>query len=45
MYHFRKDEIDMPILNAALHNTAKKRESLDVLTNWEEQLEAIRSSL
>ena len=44
LYHLRKDEIDMPILNAALHNTAKKRESLDVLTNWENQLEAIRSS-
>lgn len=44
LYHLRKDEIDMSILNAALHNTAKKRESLDVLTNWENQLEAIRSS-
>lgn len=44
LYHLRKDEIYMPILNAALHNTAKKRESLDVLTNWENQLEAIRSS-
>ncbi|EHJ56456.1 hypothetical protein HMPREF9318_00450 [Streptococcus urinalis FB127-CNA-2] len=44
LYHFRKDEIDIPILKTALNNTAKKRESLDVLTNWESQLEEIRSS-
>ena len=44
LYHLRKDEIDIPILKTALNNTAKKRESLDVLTNWESQLEEIRSS-
>lgn len=44
LYHLRKDEIDISILKTALNNTAKKRESLDVLTNWESQLEAIRSS-
>lgn len=44
LYHLRKDEIDVSVLNAALHNTAKKRESLAVLTNWENQLEAIRRS-
>lgn len=44
LYHIRKDEIDIPILKTALNNTAKKRESLDVLTNWESQLEEIRSS-
>ncbi|MFM0581927.1 nucleotidyl transferase AbiEii/AbiGii toxin family protein [Streptococcus suis] len=44
LYHLRKDEIDVPILNAALHNTAKKRESLDILINWEEQLKTLRSS-
>ena len=44
LYHLRKDEIDVPILNAALHNTAKKRESLDILINWKNQLDAIRSS-
>lgn len=44
LYHLRKDEIDIPILKTALNNTAKKRESLDVLTNWESQLEVIRSS-
>lgn len=44
LYHLRKDEIDIPILKSALNNTAKKRESLDVLTNWESQLEEIRSS-
>ncbi|HEL0221641.1 TPA: nucleotidyl transferase AbiEii/AbiGii toxin family protein, partial [Streptococcus equi subsp. zooepidemicus] len=42
LYHLRKDEIDISILKTALNNTAKKRESLDVLTNWESQLEAIR---
>ena len=40
----RQDEIDLPILKTALNNTAKKRESLDVLTHWESQLEEIRSS-
>ena len=44
LYHLRKDEIDIPILKTALNNTAKKRESLDILTNWESQLEEIRSS-
>ena len=44
LYHLRKDEIDVPILKAALHNTAKKRESLDILINWKNQLDAIRSS-
>ncbi|HEL1163981.1 TPA: nucleotidyl transferase AbiEii/AbiGii toxin family protein [Streptococcus equi subsp. zooepidemicus] len=44
LYHLRKDEIDIPILKTALNNTAKKRESLDVLTHWESQLEEIRSS-
>lgn len=44
LYHLRKDEIDIPILKTALNNTAKKRESLDVLINWESQLEVIRSS-
>lgn len=44
LYHLRKDEIDIPILKTALNNTAKKRESLDVLTNWESQLEEIHSS-
>lgn len=44
LYHLRKDEIDIPLLKTALNNTAKKRESLDVLTNWESQLEEIRSS-
>ncbi|HEO6655098.1 TPA: nucleotidyl transferase AbiEii/AbiGii toxin family protein [Streptococcus agalactiae] len=44
LYHLRKDEIDIPILKTALNNTAKKRESLDVLTHWESQLEKIRSS-
>ena len=44
LYHLRKDEIDVPILNAALHNTTKKRESLDILINWKNQLDAIRSS-
>lgn len=44
LYHLRKDEIDIPIFKTALNNTAKKRESLDVLTNWESQLEEIRSS-
>ncbi|WP_438477614.1 nucleotidyl transferase AbiEii/AbiGii toxin family protein [Streptococcus pluranimalium] len=44
LYHLRKDEIDIAILKIALNNTAKKRESLDVLTNWESQLEEIRSS-
>ena len=44
LYHLRKDEIDIPILKTALNNTAKKRESLDVLTNWESQLEKIHSS-
>ncbi|WP_270972335.1 nucleotidyl transferase AbiEii/AbiGii toxin family protein [Streptococcus agalactiae] len=44
LYHLRKDEIDIPILKTALNNTAKKRESLDVLINWESQLEEIRSS-
>ena len=34
----------MSVLNAALHNTAKKRESLDILINWKNQLDAIRSS-
>ncbi len=34
----------MTVLKSAVHNTAKKRESLVVLTNWENQLEAIRSS-
>ncbi|MFH0424170.1 nucleotidyl transferase AbiEii/AbiGii toxin family protein [Streptococcus sp. A11] len=40
----RQDEIDVHILNTALHNTAKKRESLDILINWEEQLETLRRS-
>ena len=44
LYHLRKDEIDVTVLKSAVHNTAKKRESLVVLTNWENQLEAIRSS-
>ena len=44
LYHLRKDEIDVPVLKSAVHNTAKKRESLDILINWEEQLDAIRSS-
>ncbi|MGT2757315.1 nucleotidyl transferase AbiEii/AbiGii toxin family protein [Streptococcus ovuberis] len=44
LYHLRKDEIDIPILKTALNNTAKKRGSLDVLINWESQLEVIRSS-
>ena len=44
LYHLRKDEIDVPVLKRAVHNTAKKRESLAVLTNWENQLGAIRSS-
>lgn len=44
LYHLRKDEIDIPILKTALNNTAKKRGSLDVLINWESQLEEIRSS-
>ncbi|HEL1564570.1 TPA: nucleotidyl transferase AbiEii/AbiGii toxin family protein [Streptococcus suis] len=44
LYHLRKDEIDISLLKTALNNTAKKRESLDVLTNWESQLEEIRSS-
>ena len=34
----------MPVLKSAVHNTAKKRESLAILTNWENQLEAIRRS-
>ena len=34
----------MPVLKSAVHNTAKKRESLDILINWEEQLETLRSS-
>ena len=44
LYHLRKDEIDVTVLKSAVHNTAKKRESLVVLTNWENQLEAIRST-
>ena len=44
LYHLRKDEIDVPVLKSAVHNTAKKRESLAILTNWENQLEAIRRS-
>lgn len=44
LYHLRKDEIDIPILKIALNNTSKKRGSLDVLINWESQLEVIRSS-
>ncbi|AUW96475.1 nucleotidyl transferase AbiEii/AbiGii toxin family protein [Streptococcus pluranimalium] len=44
LYYLRKDEIDIPILKTALNNTAKKRESLDILTNWESQLGEIRSS-
>ena len=44
LYHLRKDEIDVPVLKSAVHNTAKKRESLDILINWEEQLETLRSS-
>lgn len=34
----------MTVLKSAVHNTAKKRESLDILINWEEQLETLRSS-
>ena len=34
----------MTVLKSAVHNTAKKRESLAILTNWENQLEAIRRS-
>ena len=34
----------MPVLKSAVHNTAKKRESLDILINWKNQLDAIRSS-
>ncbi len=44
LYHLRKDEINVPVLKSAVHNTAKKRDSLDALTNWENQLDAIRSS-
>lgn len=44
LYHLRKDEIDVPVLKSAVHNTAKKRESLDILINWKNQLDAIRSS-
>ncbi|CQR24974.1 abortive infection protein AbiGII [Streptococcus varani] len=44
LYHLRKDQINIPILKTALNNTAKKRESLDILKNWEKQLDAIRSS-
>jgi len=40
----RQDEIDVPVLKSAVHNTAKKRESLDILINWKNQLETIRSS-
>lgn len=44
LYHLRKDEINVPVLKSAVHNTAKKRDSLDTLTNWENQIDAIRSS-
>ena len=42
LYHMRQDQIRIPVLKLAVEHTARKRGSLELLTEWEEILQDIR---
>lgn len=44
IWNLRQDEVHKNLLKDALNNTATKRESLDELGNWKEQLNSILTS-
>ncbi|ANI27016.1 hypothetical protein SaSA201_0548 [Streptococcus agalactiae] len=44
LYYMRKEQIDMTVLRQALENTSQKRESLELLKQWSEQVSSVRHS-
>ena len=43
LYHMRKEQIDLPTLKLAVEHTARKRNSLQLMNEWEEIITDIRN--
>ena len=44
LWNLRKDEVDIKLLRLALINTATKRDTIEELSHWEEQLDSLLQS-